>query len=150
MLFFAFLYMRFGELGMSSWRAKHGRRGNVLPHGDDTLRALYCLRFCGCCVYSLITYENENATCYCKLCHVWCVNVFVHSDCCLLVRRVVTWVLVYRWWGRACTWKCPQLAVASSHRVASRNHGQPTFTSFSVFSTQDEPRKQDESSFRFK
>ena len=61
--FFAFLYMGFGELGMSSWRAKHGRRGNVLPHGDDTLRALYCLRFCGCCVYSLITYENENATC---------------------------------------------------------------------------------------
>jgi len=54
--------MRFGELGMSSWRAKHGRdvvtyfRMAMIPCAPYIVPALFV-----CCMYFLITHENENA-----------------------------------------------------------------------------------------
>lgn len=54
--------MRIGELGMSSWRAKHGRdvvtyfRMAMIPCAPYIVPALF-----ECCMYFLITHENENA-----------------------------------------------------------------------------------------
>jgi hypothetical protein len=43
-LMFAISYSGFGELGCLLEGRTRERRGNVLPHGDDTLCVLHCLR----------------------------------------------------------------------------------------------------------
>ena len=74
------------------------------------------------------------------------LRLLVYRACDVVVHRELG-PGVYMVGSRNCSWKCPQLAVASSHRVESRNHGQAASTSPSISSTHKELRGQDKYSY---
>jgi len=108
-LVFAISYMRIGELGMSSWRAKHGRdvvtyfRMAMIPCAPYIVPALF-----ECCMYFLITHENENAiiTIYPVALVCTMTSSYHSSDYCSLVAQVVSLLAATcsdqgrrKWWG---------------------------------------------------